>query len=297
MKSSEKSVLDRYLNLTKISKVSESCDHSTSNTLTSTNVYINPNFKPQTSTIHINPTSRIKPLVHINPKIMKSINNPSKSIENNCNKSIENNSVTVISNTKNSVQEHNSIKKSVYVNPKLMKKLSSSVQYKPLEQKQITVNNITHPSCSRLKFIKSTNSSKMIHSQTRTNNSNILILSQRKLIRVKRGSKRSLSMSQIELCRIKKSPNLLKNMKSSPQKVMKTKVINALQQSIDKNTKFLKPSLIKPKINKYRIDRTESGTTSIKKQISMDQKKNVYVLQIEYVKNTLNSYNLQIHSI
>ncbi|XP_076246213.1 zinc finger CCCH domain-containing protein 3 isoform X2 [Calliopsis andreniformis] len=271
MKSSEKSycmekhLLDPYLNITKFSKFSDVSN--TNNTLTSTNVYINPNFKPQTFAIHINPTLCKKPLVHVNPKIMKNIIDSKEDVGNN--------SVHRTTN-KNFVQDRNSLKTSVYVNPKLMKKLSASAQSKPTEEKQLIVQNITQPVCSRLKFIKCTNSSKVTHTQTKSSNSNIVILSQRKLVRVKRGLRRSSSTSQIELYKIKKSPNTLKNMKSVRQRTMKTKIVNATQQSVDKDFSFLKSPIMKSKINKYRIDRTVTGTGNSKKQISTHKKKNVY---------------------
>ena len=265
----ETSLLNHYLGLTRFNKMSKTSSCTPCNELPSTNVYINPNFKPQTSAIHINPKLRMKSLVHINPKIMNKVINS--------NESVQSSPVNVTTNVKqNPVQEEN-VKKSVYVNPKLMKKLSSSTQSKPTEKKEIPMPNIPHSVCSRLKFVKSTNSSKMTHSQKRTNNSNIVILSRRKLVRVKRGSRRSSSASQRDLYKIKKSPNsMLKCGKPASQRTIKTKIINALQQSIDKDSNFVK-SVIKPKINKYRIDRTTPRITSTKKHTGLEQKKNVNI--------------------
>lgn len=243
--------------------------NSTSNIeLTSTNVYINPNFKRQSSAIHINPTLHMKPLVHINPKMMRGVINSNENI--GCNP------VNIVTSVKqNSLQDQNSMKKSVYVNPKLMKKLSSSISSKPIEHKDIVVQNISHAVCSRLKFVKSINTSKTIHSQKRTNNSNIVILSKRKLVRVKRGSKRLLNTSQKEVYKSKKSQNSLLKSVNKPisHKIMKTKIINALQQSITKDTNFVKLPITKPKINKYRIDRTIPKTISIKEYTNLGQTK------------------------
>ncbi|XP_054001486.1 zinc finger CCCH domain-containing protein 3 [Hylaeus anthracinus] len=245
--------------LQKCQLFSKTSDSISNTELTSTNVYINPNFKHQNSAIHINPSLRVKPLVHVNPKMVRGAINSNENI--GCN------SINKVASVKQiSLQERNSMKKSVYVNPKLMKKLSSSIQSKPVE-------HASHPVCSRLKFVKDTNTSKTI-GQKRTNNSNIVILSQRKLVRVKRVSRRSLSTSQMDLHKIKKSPNSsLKSIKPFSHKVMKTKIVNTLQQSVSKNTNFVKMPIIKPTVNKYRIDRTIPKSIGIKEHIDLGQKK------------------------
>ena len=56
------------------------------------------------------------------------------------------------------------------------------------------------------------NSPKVIHNQKKINNSGIAALSERKLLRVKRGLRKSVSTSQIEFYKIKRSSNsLVKN--------------------------------------------------------------------------------------
>ncbi|KZC10596.1 hypothetical protein WN55_00348, partial [Dufourea novaeangliae] len=256
----------KYTNLVqKCKPLSKTSSGAPCNDATTTNVYINPNFKPQNSFIHINPTLRKKSLVHINPKMMKNIIHS--------NERVGNNPINIINSKENSLQDQNSIKKSVYVNPKLMKKLSSSIQPKPMEQKDTVVQNISHPICSRLKFIKNANSLKNVNSPKKTNNSSIVLLSRRKLIRVRRNSRKSLNTSQIELHKIKKSPNSIRNAKPLSHKVVKTKAINALQQSINKTTSTVKSLVTKPKINKYRIDRTIPQTISIKEHSSVTRKK------------------------
>ncbi|OAD58252.1 hypothetical protein WN48_00262, partial [Eufriesea mexicana] len=252
---------EKYVNLLqKSQQLPKMCNSTSCNMLTSTNVYINPNFKPQSSAIYINPKLRMKSFVHVNPKIMRNV------IDSNEN--MQNNSINMMST--------NSIQKSVHVNPKLVKKLSSSIQPKPAEHKEIVIQNITHPVCSRLKFVKSTNSPKVIHNQKKINNSNILVLSQRKLIRVRRGSRKSFSTSQVELCKIKKSLNSIeKNVKPTSQRIMKTKSINAIQQSISKGSNIVKSTVAKPKINKYRIDRTAPKTSNIRKHANLNQKKSI----------------------
>ncbi|XP_068983729.1 zinc finger CCCH domain-containing protein 3 isoform X1 [Bombus flavifrons] len=234
------------------------------NVSTSTNVYINPNFNRQNSAIYVNPKLHKRSLVHVNPTMMKNINS---------NEDVQSNSVNITST--------NSIQKSVHVNPKLIKKLSSSVQFKPAEHKEKVIQNIIHPVCSRLKLVKNTNSPKVIQNQKKVNNSSIVVLSQRKLLRVRRGSRKSFSTSQVEPCKIKRTSNsIVKNVKPTPQKVMKTKITNVLQQSINEDINLVKSPVIKPKINKYRIDRTASKTTNAREHASLGQKKTVYVSKI-----------------
>lgn len=269
----EKDITNQNLNLaqtekcasalykSQLSKISNSISGKE---LTSTNVYINPNFKPQNCAIHINPKLRMKSLVHVNPKMMNNVINSNENVQ--CN------SVNKVANVKQTPMQ-NSIKKSVHVNPKLMKKLSSSMQPKPEEHKE--VQNITHPVCSRLKFVKSTNSPKVTQSQKKVSNNNILILSRRKLIRVKRGSRKSLSTSQVELSKIKKSStSLVKAVKPISQKVVRTKLSNASQQLINRNLTLIKSSMVKPKINKYRIDRTIPKANN-KEHVGINRKKAV----------------------
>lgn len=252
---------EKYINLLHMPQQLPRTSSSMScNVSTSTNVYINPNFNRQNSAIYVNPKLHKRSLIHVNPTMMKNINS---------NEDVQSNSVNVTST--------NSIQKSVHVNPKLIKKLSSSVQFKPAEHKEKVIQNI-HPVCSRLKLVKNTNSPKVIHNQKKVNNSSIVVLSQRKLLRVRRGSRKSFSTSQVEPCKIKRTSNsIVKNVKPTPQKVMKTKITNVLQQSINEDINLVKSPVIKPKINKYRIDRTASKTTNAREHASLDQKKTVYV--------------------
>lgn len=247
--------------LHKFQQLPRTSSSSLCNVSTSTNVYINPNFNRQNSAIYVNPKLHKRSLVHVNPTMMKNINS---------NKDVQSNSVNITST--------NSIQKSVHVNPKLIKKLSSSVQFKPAEHKEKVIQNITHPVCSRLKLVKNTNSPKVIHNQKKVNNSSIVVLSQRKLLRVRRGSRKSFSTSPVEPCKIKRTSNsIVKNVKPAPQKVMKTKITNVLQQSINEDINLVKSPVIKPKINKYRIDRTASKTTNAREHASLGQKKTVCV--------------------
>lgn len=250
---------EKCINLLHMSQQLPRTSSSTScNVSTSTNVYINPNFNRQ---IYVNPKLHKRSLVHVNPTMMKNINS---------NEGVQSNSVNITST--------NSIQKSVHVNPKLIKKLSSSVQFKPAEHKEKLIQNITYPVCSRLKLVKNTNSPKVIHNQKKVNNSSIVVLSQRKLLRVRRGSRKSFSTSQIEPCKTKRTSNsIVKNVKPAPQKVMKTKIANILQQSINEDINLVKSPVIKPKINKYRIDRTASKTTNAREHASLGQEKTVYV--------------------
>ncbi|XP_017888733.1 zinc finger CCCH domain-containing protein 3 [Ceratina calcarata] len=227
--------------------------------LASTNVYINPNFKPQNSAIYINPKLHVKSLVHVNPKMMRNI---VKSTDN-----VQSNSVNIVntSTKQNPTPNQMIVQKSVYVNPKLIKKLSHSVQSKPTEHKEVVVPNVTQPVCSRLKLVKSTVSPKASPNQKKTNNSNILILSRRKLVRVRRSTRKSLNNSQVELRKVRRSTNLvLGNSRSIPQKIVKTKVINTSQQSLSKEVTVVKSPIVKSKINKYRIDRTSRKIGSIR---------------------------------
>nr|XP_031846177.1 zinc finger CCCH domain-containing protein 3 [Nomia melanderi] len=254
-----------YTNLVHKYQPSYSNHNNTShNEVTTTNVYINPNFKPQNSSIHINPRLQETSLVHVNPKMMKSVINS--------NKNVKTDSISKATSTEdNFLQNQNSLKKSVHVNPKLMKKLSSSIQPKSVKPEETVIQNVNHPVCSRLKLVKNVTSLKNIHSPRKTNNSNIVLLSQRKLVRVRRNSKKSLSTPQTEFHKIKKSLNVIKNIKFSSYKTVKTKT--GLLQSVNKDASSTKSLTVKSKINKYRIDRTVPKTISIKEHSNQTQKK------------------------
>nr|XP_033331625.1 zinc finger CCCH domain-containing protein 3 isoform X1 [Megalopta genalis] len=303
--------------LQKCEPPSKTSASSSYNEVTTTNIYINPNFKPQKSSIHINPRLQEKSSVHVNPRLQEKslihVNprlqrkslihvNPrlqEKSLVHvnpkmmrtviNSNENVENNSIKLTSNIKdNFLQKQNSIKKSVYVNPKLIKKLSSSIHAKPVEQKETVTQSISYPACSRLKFVKNVNSVKPIINPKK-NNSNIVLLSKRKLIRVKRNSKKSLNTFQTEIQKYRRSLNLLKNTKTPSQKVLKTKTISTSPQSIrtdidstkspimkpqsiSKDINSIKSPFIKPKINKYRIDRTIPKNIGIKDHSNQTRK-------------------------
>ncbi|KAK2584005.1 hypothetical protein KPH14_006463 [Odynerus spinipes] len=282
-------------------------------TMTS-NVYVNPNFKPQNPVIHINPKMHIKPLIHVNPKIVKNvagtnkitITNTSELITNSqhgltqmdikrlklhakplvhvnpkimnnvvdSTKETENNNANVASCVKENIMSVD-IKKSVYVNPKLMSKLSSTKEHKITEKKE-AVADLNQPICSRLKFVRKLDNTKT--PIKKSNMSNILLLSKRKLIRVRRTSKGNTAVSQI-------GPYKVKRHSLSPSKKIKATLYQSTKniannnntiQTTSNNINLLKVNNVKTKVNKYKIDRTVQSSMQPKKTEASRPKKTKY---------------------
>lgn len=219
-----------------------------------TNVHVNPNFKPQNPTVHINPNIYAKPLIHINPKIMHNIANSNQNLQNNV--STTNTSTTKISMDNN---KPGNIKRAIYVNPTLLKKLSSSKE-KLAESKELnSKESITteRPVCSRLKPIRNVNNQKI--SPRRVNNSSIVLLSRRKLIRVTRSPKIMSKSFVVSQYKLPKSTELRKKIdKTLLQTKIKLLTNNALQSTNKSNLSklYINKSNNNSKVTKYKIDRT-----------------------------------------
>lgn len=276
---------------------------------TSCNVYVNPYFKPQNPVVHINPKMHMKPFIHVNPKLVKSVASTNETTMNNTSNIMsnsqqnltqmdikkmklhtkpsihvnpkimtsiasstsmtENNYTSVKSDIKESFIQTD-VKKSVYINPKLMSKLSSTKESKIVEKKE-TIPNFNQPACSRLKFIRKIDNTKT--PIKKTNMSNILLLSKRKLIRAKRTMKGNTVISQIGPQKVKKlSPT--KKIKSTTLQSTKNIVANNnTLQSTNNGINLSKVHNTKTKVNKYKIDRTVQLLTEPKKSENSQPKK------------------------
>ncbi|XP_018372497.1 PREDICTED: zinc finger CCCH domain-containing protein 3 isoform X2 [Trachymyrmex cornetzi] len=213
-------------------------------TLLTTNVHVNPNFKPQKSTVHINPNIHAKPLIHINPKVMHDISNSNQKLQNNI--SVTNASTT---KTNNSTGQAN-VKRSIYVNPTLLKKLSS--KEKSTNSKESVAAE--RPVCSRLKFIKNIDNRKI--SPRKTSNSSIILLSRRKLVRVST-TKNTSKISPLHQRRLSKHAELKDKKLGTTQKSIKMKpLISNTLQSTSMVLNLSKSNIDKSKVTKYKIDRT-----------------------------------------
>ncbi|EGI65298.1 PREDICTED: zinc finger CCCH domain-containing protein 3 isoform X2 [Acromyrmex echinatior] len=210
-------------------------------TLLTTNVYVNPNFKPQKSTVHINPNIHAKPLIHINPKVMHDISN--KKLQNNI--SATNASIT---KTNNSTGQAN-VKRSIYVNPTLLKKLSSKEKSTNSKESVATERSV----CSRLKFIKNIDNRKI--SPKKTSNSSIILLSRRKLVRVST-TKNTSKISPLHQRRLLKHAELKDKKLGTTQKSIKMKPLISNTLSTSTVLNLSKSNIDKSKVTKYKIDRT-----------------------------------------
>ncbi|XP_015189117.1 PREDICTED: GATA zinc finger domain-containing protein 7 [Polistes dominula] len=196
------------------------------------------------------------PSIHVNPKIMNSINNSNVTTENN----YKCDGVTSSNNKKCFIRTD--VKKSVYVNPKLMSKLSSSKESKTTTiEKKDTIPNLNQPSCSRLKFVRKIDNTKTPVKKL-NNMSNILVLSKRKLIRAKRTMKENTVMSPLNGPNKVKRPSLTKKIKTTTvQSTNNVTNNNALQSTINNVNNLSKINNGKRKINQYKIDRTVKALT------------------------------------
>ncbi|CAL1684902.1 unnamed protein product [Lasius platythorax] len=226
-----------------------------------TNVHVNPNFKTQNPTVHINPNIYAKTLIHINPKVMHNIASSNQNLPNNV-------STINASTTKASISNNNkpaNIKRAIYVNPTLMKKLSSSKEKSAETKESVSKESVSkesvtteRPVCSRLKPMKNTDNQKI--SSKRTSNSSIVLLSHRKLVRVTRATKIMSRTSLVSQCKLLKSPELIgkKVDKTILQTKIKSLANNALHSTSKSNLSKLRinKSNNNSKVTKYKIDRT-----------------------------------------
>jgi hypothetical protein len=236
--------------------------------LCTTKVHVNPNFKSKYTTVYINPNICTKPLIHINPKIIRDIANSNQNLQNNiANVNSTTMNITNINiaktNIDNNIKQIN-IKKSIYINPTLLNKLSSSSK-ESTNSKEV----IERPVCSKLKFVKNTDNQK--NSLKKNNNSKIVLLSHRKLVRVSDNIKNS-SRIQISQYRLQKSVNLMDKTSETVLQKMKAKLlVNNTLHSMNMKSNLAKldinRSSNKSKITKYKIDRTTLSTRKARKAL------------------------------
>lgn len=229
--------------------------------LLTTNVHVNPNFKRQNPTVHINPNIHAKPLIHINPKMMHDISNSNQNLQSNISTT---NTSTIKTNIDNNTGQAN-VKRSIYVNPTLLKKLSSSKE-KSTNSKELIPTE--RPVCSRLRLVKNIDNRKISNSPKKTSNSSIVLLSRRKLVRVSTTKNTSKTSP---LCQRRSSKCIeLKDKKLEIQKAMKMKSLtNNTLQSTNMISNLSKSNINKSnnksKVTKYKIDRTALHISKAKK--------------------------------
>ncbi|EZA56836.1 Zinc finger CCCH domain-containing protein [Ooceraea biroi] len=233
-----------------------------------TKVHVNPNFKRQVPTVHINPNICTKPLIHVNPRIIHDIANSNQNLQNNIS-TINVNSLTMNTtnmsiaktNTDNYIKQA-SVKKSIYVNPTLLKKLSS-----PSKEKSTNLKELTEPLvCSRLKFVRNIDNQK--NSPKRAHNSSIVLLSRRKLVRVTRTTKGTPGIPTSQY-RLRKSNLTERKCETVSQKMkIKSLLTNTLHSTSTRSDipkLGINRSINKSKVTKYKIDRTTLSTSKARK--------------------------------
>lgn len=197
------------------------------------------------------------------------------------NRNLQNNISTINVSTAKASMDNNTkpanIKRAIYVNPTLLNKLSKE---KSAESKiSVSKESVTteRPVCSRLKPIKNTDNQK-ISSRGKNNNSSIVLLSRRKLVRATRSTKimsRTFLVSQYKLS---KSAELTR--KKIDKTILQTKIKslanNALQSTSKSNLSKLRinKSNNNSKVTKYKIDRT---ILKVKKTGRSEKRKVMYV--------------------
>jgi len=234
-----------------------------------TKVHVNPNFKSQYTTVYINPNICTKPLIHINPKIIHDIANSKQNVQNNIITNVNSTTMNISNinitktNIDNNIKQTN-IKKSIYINPTLLNKLSSSK-----EESTNFKELIERPVCSKLKFVKNTDNQK--NSSKKNNNSRIVLLSNRKLVRISDNIKSS-SRTPISQYKLQKSVNLMEKTSETVLSKVKTKLLvnNTLYSMSTKPNLAelgINRSINKSKVTKYKIDRTTLSTLKARKTL------------------------------
>ncbi|XP_015525112.2 zinc finger CCCH domain-containing protein 3 [Neodiprion lecontei] len=218
--------------------------------LPSGRVHVNPNFKPKLPGIHINPRMGAKPLVYVNPNM----------IRNFATQSFDETSCGRVVVRQNSVYE-SKVKSSVHVNPRLMKELSA-VKEKPensanrMQKSNLDLKtpegDINFIDQSKTKLVKINPTLNL--GAKRLSNSNLVLLSRRKLVRVKRCSKSGPAISPLNPGKARRlsNSNLRKTMFATKYKLVIERVnLNGTSSAVPRNLKGRQAGL-----NKYKIDRT-----------------------------------------
>ncbi|XP_011155283.1 zinc finger CCCH domain-containing protein 3 isoform X2 [Harpegnathos saltator] len=218
------------------------------------NVYINPNFKLQKPTMHINPKIRAKPSIHVNPKMVHDIASSNQNLQSST-------LGTIKASIGSNIMQAN-IKRSIYVNPTLLKGLSSSSDYNSNE-----VHRREQPVCSKMP-LKNMSDQKVTPKKL-ASDSDVVLLSRRKLVRVTGTANNLLGTSTLPLsqCKLRESTNLTEKRSGTiVQKVVKVPSVmsNMLQCTNLRHTNVPKLNINKSKVTKYKIDRTVLNTPKIK---------------------------------
>lgn len=231
-------------------KASIESTHVEPQSLTS-NVYINPNFKLQNPAMHINPKIHAKPLIHVNPKMVRDIASS--------NQNSQNNTMGTMKISVNSNITLRNVKRSIYVNPTLLKGLSSSSDCNSNE-----VHRGELPSCSKIS-VKNMSDRKNTLKKA-TCNSDVVLLSHRKLVRVTGITNNLSATPTISQCRLREPTNLTEKISSTiTQKVVKVpSLMNNVLQHMDVRHNVPKLGIDKSKVTKYKIDRTMLHAPKIK---------------------------------
>ncbi|XP_046736290.1 zinc finger CCCH domain-containing protein 3 [Diprion similis] len=224
-------------------------------------VHVNPNFKPKLPRIHVNPRMGAKPSVHLNPNMMKNF-----AVQN-----LDKKSCGRVVVGQNSVYQ-TKVKSSVHINPRLMKELSS-VKEKPeslanrlqkcdadLKTAEADNNLVDQSKTTPVKINPTLNLG-----VKRLSNSNLVSLSRRKLVRVRRCSKSGPAISPLNPGKARRltNSNLRKTMVATKYKLVIERVdISGTSSAVPRSLKSRQTGL-----NKYKIDRTH--LQKVKKRLSI----------------------------
>lgn len=220
-------------------------------------VHLNPNFKPKVPGIHVNPRIGAKSSVHVNPKMMKNFSSQ------NSDPRIPEVSIA----KKNPPQSivRTKIEHSVHVNPRLMKELSSCAKERAENLKRTEKPDVLLIQ-TKTKIVK--NNSSPNTGIKRLSNSNLVSLSRRKLVRIRRSSKTGSLASPTTPTRVRRlsNSNLRKTKVSTKYKlVMECARVPGAVGTVSRSFKSRQIGL-----NKYKIDRTH--IEKVKKRLSIGKK-------------------------
>lgn len=228
-------------------KVSIESTHIEPQSLTA-NVYINPKFKLQNPTMHINPKIQPKPSIHVNPKMVHDIASSNKNLQSNT-------MGTMKINIDNNIVQRN-VKRSIYVNPTLLKGLSSDFNSNETHRREL-------PTCSKMS-VKNINYRKVTPKKT-VCDPGVVLLSHRKLVRVTGTTNNSSGTSIISQYRLQKLTTENKPATITQKIVKVPSTMNNMLPCTDMRHNVSKLCIDKSKVNKYKIDRTVLHAPKIKR--------------------------------
>ncbi|XP_012269062.2 zinc finger CCCH domain-containing protein 3 isoform X2 [Athalia rosae] len=247
-------------------------------------VHVNPNFKPRVPGIHINPriATKSEGKIHVNPKMMSNFTTQNLGMSSTNISTVKSNPPQGLVKTK--------IEPSVHVNPILMKKLSLA------REKMKDINRLMQKTTTELKGLKPDNCSiiqsktKLVKNNTsvspgvkRLSNSNLVSLSRRKLVRIRKPNKTGSVISPASLGKVRRLSN--SNMKKA-KVATKYKLVMVpanVPGSAKKNSRSIRNQ--QACMNKYKIDRTH--IEKVKKRFSIG--KDSYPSSSKRTTNTINN--------